>query len=133
MTEPWKTSIEFTVTPTDDPDVVNVQQAGNEWPVPRTRVDYGGNNPGPATIAARAYFAAHPPKPAHPLADAKVGEWWALTWERDGFTEVAKVTSAMFTMSGISSARQVYVIPKAEADVCLSQYRPADELMELAL
>jgi len=28
MNELWKTSIEFTVTPTDDPDVVSVRQGG---------------------------------------------------------------------------------------------------------
>lgn len=89
-----------------------------------------------------SWAPAEKPKPAHPLADAKVGEWWALTFERDGFTEVAKVTSAMFTMSGISSACQVYVIPRVEADTFVNHkgsimyshaITPFDLLLGLAL
>lgn len=69
--EPWKTSIEFTVTPTDDPDVVEVRQEGcmsytYHDKITRAR---SGEYWGAKYLAARAYFDAHPPKPEYQDGD----------------------------------------------------------------
>ncbi len=60
-----------------------------------------------------------PEKPAHPLRDALVGEWWALTWSKDDFVEVVQITQSVLDSCEkweVVSARRVYVLPKAEAD-----------------
>jgi len=69
--EPWKTSTEFTVTPTDDPDVVEVRQEGcmsytYHDKITRAR---SGEHWGAKYLAARAYFDAHPPKPEYQDGD----------------------------------------------------------------
>lgn len=72
------------------------------------------------------------PKPAHPLADAKVGEWWAVTWASGAVTvEHIRTANLEAWPSVTRSARQVYVIPKAEADRKLSKWVHAESAKEV--
>lgn len=86
--EPWKTSIEFTVTPTDDPDVVEVTSA--EITITWARED-AYNSDGPYPEAARAYFDAHPPKPEYQDGDRVQatgdGAWGNVTAISDSGTQ----------------------------------------------
>ena len=137
-------NIKFTVTPTDDPDAVYLT-AGERTRMWTRREALGGE--GPYAEAARTYFDAHPPKPVHPLADAKVGEFWEIDrWRNNGdpFVQCMRTADALrnWQRASMVSARQVYVLPKAEADRLVAHKgytmyshasTPMNALLELAL
>ena len=77
-------NIKFVVTPTDDPDVVTVRSGPSYVPnIDRNSIPSDPDQRTPFVEAARAYFDAHPPKPAHPLADAIAK---ALAWTEPKIT-----------------------------------------------
>ena len=125
MNEKWTTEIEYTVTPTDDPDVVVVSSGAGKIFL-RRGVTIRDGKPYAYTEAARRYFDAHPPKPAHPLADAKEGEWRRIIWvgkgDIPGRTTVECITSDSFNWRGVESSDPVYVIPKDEADANVAHF-----------
>ena len=122
MTEnQWRTTLEteYIVVPyAKNKNKVHVftPQASGERDKYLGTYDRHNLNGGAASDAARQYFAEHPVNPPHPLADAKVGEWWAIAWENGsvGVYRIRELDNP--TRWHVKSARKVYVIPAVEAD-----------------